>query len=88
MLSSFLSSNLQARHSTVGTSNRGHAKRRYVLADATQHSLVLVDELGKGTEVNAGAALAGAILEALDGVGCKVGRPCCAQRWQSSMRPL
>ena len=47
---------------------------RYVLADATQHSLVLVDELGKGTEVNAGAALAGAILEALDEVGCKVGR--------------
>ena len=46
---------------------------RYVLSDATQHSLVLVDELGKGTEVNAGAALAGAILEALDGVGCKVG---------------
>ena len=45
---------------------------RYVLADATQHSLVLVDELGKGTEVNAGAALAGAILEALDDVGCKV----------------
>ena len=48
---------------------------RYVLADATQHSLVLVDELGKGTEVNAGAALAGAILEALDAVGCKVGHP-------------
>ena len=46
---------------------------RYVLADATQHSLVLVDELGKGTEVNAGAALAGAMLEALDDVGCKVG---------------
>ena len=44
---------------------------RYVLADATQHSLVLVDELGKGTEVSAGAAIAGALLEALDAVGCK-----------------
>ena len=43
-----------------------------MLADATQHSLVLGDELGKGTEVNAGTALAGAILEALDGVDCKV----------------
>ena len=46
---------------------------RYVLADATRHSLVLVDELGKGTEVSAGAALAAALLEALDTVGCKVG---------------
>ena len=52
-------------------SQAGPRTRRYVLADATQHSLVLLDELGKGTEVNAGAAIAGALLEALDRVGCK-----------------
>lgn len=45
---------------------------RYVLEDATKDSLVLVDELGKGTEVRAGAAIAAAVLEALDAAGCKV----------------
>lgn len=45
---------------------------RYVLEDASPCSLVCVDELGKGTEVKAGAALAGALLESLDAVGCKV----------------
>jgi MutS domain V len=45
---------------------------RYVLEDATADSLVLVDELGKGTEVRAGAAIAAAVLEALDAAGCKV----------------
>ena len=47
---------------------------RYVLEDATKDSLVLVDELGKGTEVRAGAAIAAAVLEALDAAGCKVRR--------------
>lgn len=42
-----------------------------MLADATQHSLVLLDELGKGTEVSAGAAIAGALVEALDRLACK-----------------
>jgi hypothetical protein len=44
---------------------------RAVLEDATPASLVLVDELGKGTEVRAGAALAGAMLEALDGAAAR-----------------
>lgn len=44
---------------------------RYVLEDAGPRSLVLVDELGKGTEARAGAALAGALLEALDAAGAK-----------------
>jgi hypothetical protein len=44
---------------------------RYVLTDVTEKSLVLVDELGKGTEARAGAALAGAMLEALDSAGCR-----------------
>jgi DNA mismatch repair ATPase MutS len=39
--------------------------RSNVLAAAGSRSLVLVDELGKGTEVRAGTALAGALLEAL-----------------------
>ena len=39
--------------------------------DATKDSLVLVDELGKGTEVRAGAAIAGAMLEHLDSTGCR-----------------
>ncbi|KAJ8909195.1 hypothetical protein NDN08_005887 [Rhodosorus marinus] len=43
---------------------------RSVLEDATENSLVLVDELGKGTEMTAGAALAGSILETLDRSGC------------------
>jgi predicted GIY-YIG superfamily endonuclease len=43
---------------------------KYVLQDVTDKSLVLVDELGKGTEAKAGAALAGAMLEALDRSGC------------------
>lgn len=30
-----------------------------------------VDELGKGTEVRAGAALAGALMERLDGSRCR-----------------
>ncbi|KAL4544776.1 hypothetical protein Ndes2526B_g00720 [Nannochloris sp. 'desiccata'] len=44
---------------------------RYVLTDTTSQSLVLVDELGKGTEARAGAGIAGGILEALDSSGCK-----------------
>ena len=59
-------------HACMHSITNHSCMRRYVLADATRHSLVLVDELGKGTEVSAGAALAGALLEALDAVGCKV----------------
>ncbi|KAL0023521.1 hypothetical protein WJX79_006936 [Trebouxia sp. C0005] len=44
---------------------------RYVMDDVTENSLVLVDELGKGTEVRAGAAIAGAMLERLDAIGCR-----------------
>ncbi|KAK9867742.1 hypothetical protein WJX84_006840, partial [Apatococcus fuscideae] len=44
---------------------------RYVLEDATEHALVLIDELGKGTEVTAGAAIAGAMLEQLHDSHCR-----------------
>lgn len=38
---------------------------RYVLSDATSRSLVLIDELGKGTEVELGTAIASALLQQL-----------------------
>lgn len=44
---------------------------RYVMDDVTEDSLVLVDELGKGTEVRAGAAIAAAMLERLDAIGSR-----------------
>ena len=44
---------------------------RYVMQDASKDSLVLLDELGKGTEVRGGACMAGAILEHLDSTGCR-----------------
>lgn len=44
---------------------------RYVLEDAGADALVLVDELGKGTEVRAGTALAAAFLERLAALNCK-----------------
>lgn len=36
------------------------------MGNATNRSLCLIDEFGKGTEANAGAALAAALLEELD----------------------
>jgi DNA mismatch repair protein MutS2 len=44
----------------------GHVKNLVEIVErATRHSLVLVDELGSGTDPNEGAALGGAILESL-----------------------
>jgi len=42
---------------------------RAMCRDASSHSLVMVDELGRGTSSRDGAALAGALLEALDAAG-------------------
>ena len=39
---------------------------RALLRDATSNSLVMVDELGRGTSSRDGAAVAGALLESLD----------------------
>ena len=41
---------------------------RVLLRDSTSRSLVFLDELGKGTSAREGAALSGALIEALDAV--------------------
>ncbi|MGA7616551.1 MAG: endonuclease MutS2, partial [Thermoanaerobaculia bacterium] len=43
---------------------------RHVLERATERSLVLLDELGGGTDPEEGSALAAAVIEHLVGVGC------------------
>ncbi len=50
-----------------------HATRMaQIIEQATAHSLVLLDEIGVGTEPGEGAALAMAVLEELTGRGCLV----------------
>ena len=44
---------------------------RHVMNDVSEDSLVLVDELGKGTEPHAGAAIAATFVEFLDAKGCR-----------------
>jgi DNA mismatch repair protein MutS2 len=49
-----------------------HVRRiSQLLGEATQHSLVLLDELGAGTDPAEGAALGRAILDELDSIGCR-----------------
>lgn len=43
----------------------------YTLQDTGPHSLILVDELGKGTEVLDGTSIAGALLEEISSSGCR-----------------
>ena len=42
-----------------------------IIAKATEHSLVLLDEMGAGTDPAEGAALGRAILDELDSLGCR-----------------
>ncbi len=42
-----------------------------IVGKATEHSLVLLDELGAGTDPAEGAALGRAILDELDSIGCR-----------------
>ena len=49
-----------------------HVRRiSQILGEATQHSLVMLDELGAGTDPAEGAALGRAILDELDSIGCR-----------------
>lgn len=43
----------------------------FVLKDARQNSLVLIDELGKGTEVLSGTAVSAAMLKSLLDIGAR-----------------
>lgn len=43
---------------------------RTILAEATSRSLVLIDELCRGTEVQKGTAIAASVIESLDHIGC------------------
>ncbi|MFB3891151.1 MAG: MutS2/Smr-associated SH3 domain-containing protein [Phycisphaerae bacterium] len=58
---------LQQSLSTFGA----HIKRiRYILHKATAHSLVLLDELGSGTDPDEGGAIGQAVLDELRAIGC------------------
>src|SRR5262249_29948359 len=49
-----------------------HVRRiSQIMGRATEHSLVLLDELGAGTDPAEGAALGRAILDELDSIGCR-----------------
>ncbi|KAG0581834.1 hypothetical protein KC19_3G013500 [Ceratodon purpureus] len=44
---------------------------RTILAEATSRSLVMIDELCRGTEVQKGTAIAASVIESLDHIGCR-----------------
>jgi hypothetical protein len=73
VLASIQSTNicLLARAANIQCTSMLAGARRYVLEDAGPDALVLVDELGKGTEARAGTALAAAFLERLAQAGCR-----------------
>ena len=69
-------SHIPFRHTLTG----GCCLSRYVLQDAGPDALVLVDELGKGTEVHGGTAIAAVLLERLSLDGCRGIFATCAPR--------
>ena len=61
----------QSLEQSLSTFSSHVGRIRDILGKATTHSLVLLDELGAGTDPTDGAALGRAILDELDHIGCR-----------------
>jgi len=61
----------QSLHQSLSTFSSHISRIAHILQNATGRSLVLLDELGAGTDPTEGAALGRAILDHLDTTGCR-----------------
>ncbi len=64
----------QSLEQSLSTFSSHVGRIREILTTATPQSLVLLDELGAGTDPIDGAALGRAILDELDSIGCRFDR--------------